>query len=264
MNDDSRDDWIVLEVNDEAFNLAEVLAAAQARGQLAFVQTVIDAALIRQAAAQQSIEVSEEELQTAADEFRARHELHKAADLMRWLVAQHLTLAAWETWLEDELLTHKLRVQVSEGQVELHFAQHKLAFESAHIARLVVADESLARELRAQIVEEEADFYALARCHSLDAATRLASGYAGLVRRGDLNSTMEAAVFGARAGAVVGPFKTATGWELIKVQTRQPARLDDATRAQIADALFAEWLAERRRKARIHVPLLDWLTEEEE
>jgi putative peptide maturation system protein len=255
---------IALVVNDETVTLPELLRHAQLRGHLGFLQTIADLILIRQAAAQLGLEISDEELQAAADEFRAAHNLHKAADLLRWLAAQHLPLSAWEAGLEDDLLTEKLRAALTADKVELYFAQNKLAFEAATITRIVVAEESLAKELRAQICEEEADFYALARAHSLDAATRPASGYVGGVRRADLSATLEAAIFGAAAGAVVGPCKTEAGWELVKVEARPPAQLDAATRAQIEALLFAEWLAERRAKARLDIPLWALLDEEEE
>lgn len=257
-------EFVALIVNDETITLAELLSAAQFRGQLGFLQAIADAALIRQAAAQQGIEIADEELQAAADAFRARYDLHKAADLLRWLEAQHLSLAAWETGLENELLAAKLRAQLTAGKVEAYFAQNKLAFDAATIARIVVANEPLAKELRAQILEEDADFYAVARAHSLEAATRPAGGYVGAIRRDGLSSAMEAAIFGARDGAVVGPFKTDVGWELVKVEARYPAQLDDAIRAEIVTILFDEWLSERRGKARIQVPLFDLLAEEED
>ncbi len=257
-------EFVALEVNGEEITLPEVLSAAQFRGQLGFLQALADTALIRQAAAQQGIEVSDEELQAAADQFRTKHELHKAAELLQWLADRHLTLAVWESLLEEKILTNKLRTKLTEGKVELYFAQNKLSFDAATISRIVVANEPLAKELRSQIIEEDADFYALARQHSQDAVTRPASGYAGMVRRADLISTLEAAIFGAVAGAVVGPFKTEAGWELVKVEGRQPAQLDDATRAKIITTIFAEWLDERRNKARITAPLFDLLKEEDE
>lgn len=253
-----------LVVNDETITLPQVLSAALFRGQLGFLQSIADLTLIRQAAEEQGIEVSDEELQAAADQFRTNNELHKAADLLQWLADRHLTLTAWESCLEEEILTAKLRARLTEGKVEWYFAQNKLAFDAATILRLVVRDESLAKELRAQILEEDADFYALAREHSIDAMTRPVSGYAGVVRREKLIPTLEAAIFGANIGAVVGPFKTEAGWELVKVEARHPAQLDDTTRAQIVNTLFAEWLAERRNKSRIAVPLFDLLREEEE
>ncbi|MFN7926961.1 MAG: peptidylprolyl isomerase [Blastocatellia bacterium] len=257
-------EFVALVVNDEAMTLADVLRAAQFRGHLGFLQRIADAALIRQAAAQQGIEATDEELQAAADQFRTHHELHKATELLAWLEQRHLSLTAWETGLEEDLLAEKLRARLTEGKVEMYFAQNRLSYDTATISRLVVAQESLAKELRSQMVEEDADFYALARAHSLDAASRPAGGYVGVVRRTDFTSTLEAAVFGATIGAVVGPFKTDAGWELVKVEARQTAQLDDATRAQVAATLFDEWLTESRHKARIQRPLLALLHDEED
>jgi hypothetical protein len=44
---------------------------------------------------------------------------------------------------------------------------------------------------------------------------------------------------------------------LIRVHALRPATLDEATRAEIKARLFDEWLSERRRKARVSVPLLE-------
>jgi parvulin-like peptidyl-prolyl isomerase len=80
-----------------------------------------------------------------------------------------------------------------------------LHFDKAAISRLVLADEGVARELRAQIVEDGADFHALTREYSIHAETRPAGGYAGLVIRTDMEPALEAAVFGSQPGKIVGP-----------------------------------------------------------
>src|SRR5262249_184124 len=100
-------------------------------------------------------------------------------------------------------------------------------------------------------------FHALARRYSIDPATRTAGGYAGKVRRADLEALVESAVFGVQPGKTVGPFKGNDGWELIKVESLHPAKLDEAMRERIASELFAGWLGDRRLKARIRAPLFD-------
>jgi parvulin-like peptidyl-prolyl isomerase len=124
------------------------------------------------------------------------------------------------------------------------------------IYQLVLKDEEIARELRAQIIEDGADFHALARQYSNAVDTRLAGGYVGQRRRTDLEAAVEAAVFGAQPPAVVGPLKTDNGWELIRVEALHPAILDDSLRGMISQQLFDEWLSEQYRKARISLPLL--------
>lgn len=257
-------EFVALEVNGEAVTLPEVLSAAQFRGQLGFLQAIADTALIRQAAAQQGIEVSDEEMQAAADQFRTKHELHKAAELLKWLADRHLTLGVWESLLEEEILTEKLCVKLTEDKVELYFAQNKLNFDAAEISWIFVKEETLARELRAQIIEEDADFHALARQHSMDAENKASGGYAGVITREELAAEADAAIFGAQPGYVTPPIKIDKGWYLFQVEALLRATLDDATRTTIKAKLFKEWLDERRRKARITMPLFELLREEDE
>ena len=122
----------------------------------------------------------------------------------QWLVENHLTFDEWGAMLEGGLLARRVRKAVTGKKIEPYFAQHRLDFDRATISRLVVAQEGLARELRAQIVDEDAAFHALARRHSTEAATRPMGGYAGEVKRGDLPAALQAEVFGGQPGDVVG------------------------------------------------------------
>lgn len=247
---------VALEVDGEAVSIADVVRLAKFSGQLGFLQDAIDAALIRQAAEQEEIEVSVEELQQSADDFRLARDLHDAATTERWLAAHHLTYEDWELMLEGEIITRKLRDKLTAGLVEQHFAEQKLTFDSAAVSRIIAPDEDLARELRAQIVDDGADFHALARQYSKDDATRPAGGYVGLMRRAEMETAVEPAIFGASPGKVVGPFKTDAGWSLFKVEAIHRATLDEGTRESIKTRIFNEWLSERRRKASISAPLL--------
>jgi len=250
-------DYVALEVNGEKINLYDVLGPAKVRGQLAFVKEAIDDAIIRQEAERRSLVVSDEELQLAADQFRQVHELYDVEATNAWIAARNLTFEDWESVIESNLLWHKLGEVITAGRIEQHFAENKLAFDAAEISRLVVADEDIARELRIQIVEEDADFHSLARTHSIDAETRPAGGYAGEQNRAEMEATVEAAVFGGQAGQVVGPFKMDDGWHLIKIEAVHAPELDNDLRETIKQRLFEEWLADRRRNAQIKVPLLD-------
>jgi len=79
-----------------------------------------------------------------------------------------------------------------------------------------------------------------------------------------MEAAVESAVFGASAGKLTGPIKTDQGWCLIKVEALHPATLNDTTRPKIVSSLFAEWLDEQRRKARVSLPLLETHEESEE
>lgn len=254
---------VALEVNGEEVSLYDVLKRAKLLGTLKFIQDGITGALIQQGAQQRDIEVSDEELQQAADSYRAQNDLHDAETTEAWLQAKKLSYEDWESLLEFQVQEGKLREALTAGSVEQRFAEQRLSFDKAAISRLVLGDEGVARELRAQIIEDGADFHALAREYSIHAATRPAGGYAGLIVRTDMEPALEAAVFGSQPGKVVGPIKTDDGWELVKVERLAPAELDEEMRETLKNQLFTEWLSEQRKKARIKVPLLESGKEEE-
>src|SRR6476660_745868 len=144
-------EYVALEVNGEDISLYDVLLPAKGSGNLNFLQEAINAAIIRQEAARLAIEVSDEELQSAADEFRAAHDLYDGASTEAWLAARRLTLEEWETFVEGSVLRKKLRDAITADKIEQHFAVNRLAFDTAELSRLVVSDEDIAKELRAQV-----------------------------------------------------------------------------------------------------------------
>lgn len=250
-------DCVALEVNGEEVSLSDVLKLAKLYDTLKFIDDGITATLIQQGAQQREIEVSDEELQQAADSYRAQNDLHDAETTESWLKTRKLSYEDWESLLEFQVKEGKLREALTAGSVAQRFAEQRLLFDKAAISRLVLGDEGVARELRAQIIEDGADFHALAREYSIHVDTRPAGGYAGLIMRTDMEPALEAAVFGAQPGKVVGPLKTDDGWELVKVERLAPAELDDEMRETLKTQLFTEWLSEQRMKARIRLPLLE-------
>ena len=238
-------DAVAIEVSGEEITLHDLLAAAKFRGQLDFVAEAVDAALIRGAAGRMGIAVSDEELQAEADCFRTRRELYEAKKTEAWLAAQHLSQEDWELQLEDEVRRRKLCQAVAEGRIDQYFAENKRAWEAATVSQILVVDENIARELRAQVVDDEADFQELARQYSVeDSAPRRR-------RRQDLDAALAAAIFGVQAGEVAGPVRSDLGWHLVLVSSFHPAVLDAETRLAIAGELFSDWLAAERAKADI-------------
>jgi parvulin-like peptidyl-prolyl isomerase len=253
----SQENFIAIEINSESLSLRHLLRFAKWSDESRFIRNAIDAQLVCQAALQAGIEITDEELQQAADSFRTRRDLSDETRTERWLARHSLSQAEWEAALEDEIIRRKLRDLLTTGSVERYFAEQSLSFDTATISRIVVKEENVAKELRAQIVEDDADFYSLARQHSIDLLTRPAGGYSGLVRRTEMEPGMEAAVFGTQPGKTVGPIKTYAGWELVKLEAIHLATLDDSLRETIKSLLFEDWLCGERAKAKISIPLFE-------
>ncbi|MEW6282423.1 MAG: peptidylprolyl isomerase [Candidatus Eremiobacterota bacterium] len=199
-------------------------------------------ARILQEARTMGLEASQEELQAAADAVRRSRKLHRAEDTHRWLQSAGLTVDDLEEEARFAVLRGKVRDRLTADRVEKHFHEHRTRFDEVLLSHLVVAEEGVARELLTQVQEDEADFGALARQHSLNRDTAQRAGMLGPVRRGGVRAEVETHLFSARPGHVAGPFQVKGGWELIQVVAVQPAALDDRSREEIRESLFHEWL----------------------
>lgn len=246
------DESIAIEVDSDAISLKSLIQFTKINWP-ELVNEVVDATLIRQEATARGIRATNNEMQLAADEFRTQRELYDEQTTESWLRSRYLSRHDWESLLEGEIVKEKLKKVLTAGRVEKYFAEHRLTFDSASISRLVVRDEQVARELRAQMVEEHADFHTLTREHSYDLKTKMSGGYQGAIHRSEMQPVLEAAVFGSSVGKIIGPIKTYDGWELVKVESIQLANLDRQLRELIESRLFEEWLVSRRRTAKLRI-----------
>jgi hypothetical protein len=117
--------------------------------------------------------------------------------------------------------------------------------ETRRVRHILLADEATARHVAARL-RGGARFRSTAHRHSLDATSRRAGGDLGDVGRGVLPVPLEAAIFAAPIGTIIGPIETEHGWHVVRVDsTRAPghARYVDV-RASIESELLA---AERER-----------------
>ena len=251
---------VAITIDDRPTSLRDVLRSWKIAGRLeGLLRQVVEEKLIADAAQRENVSISDAELQAGADAFRQTHGLHLAEKTHAWLRAHRLTVEDFQERIQAGLLRRKLAEHLVGGQIERYFAENRTQFDRARLSQIVVDREGVAQELLTQLIEDGADFAVLARKHSRDAETRQAGGFLGVLDRRKLSPAVEAAVFGARPGDTVGPFKTPHGWHLIRVEELLPAQLDEQTAGVIRERLFQDWLQHRLTQARVHMPLLDLL-----
>jgi len=241
-------------------NGREVDAASAVRYDIAHngrvLKTAVENALVREYADQHGISNSDQELQLAANELRYQLGLESSAKLKQWLRDNHLTLHWLQDYVDGLLLRNKMRQAISDEDVEVYFAEHQLEFDAVDLYSIRLDNEETAKELYSQITEDGENFHLLAMEHSLDENTRFRGGYVGTLGRAQLSGEMEAAVFKAEAGEVVGPVKTDRGYNLLKVAAVHRATLA-SLRDEVRSRLFQEMLDRLAREAEITYPLLD-------
>lgn len=213
------------------------------------MKRLIDTCLVREILEKEPIEVSDEELQAAMDEFRAARGLHEREAMLAWMQDSGLDLGRVERYLEWEVMKAKLRRKVAGQRVEDYFATARASFDIVDFAELVFDEPAEASRVADMLQRGTADFFAIAARAFVERGPR--TSLFTRAARGELAPAAAEALFGATPGATVGPIVVDGKSRIYRVLALRPAELDPATRERIEQKLFDEWLARRRRSARI-------------
>lgn len=194
------------------------------------------------------IAVSDEMLQSFADEYRIARGLHYSQDMIAYLKGRGLSVDDFERFCEESAMLALLRDRFAGREaIAACFLNHRSRFDRVRLSIITVEDENLAQELRMRVSEDGEDFHALARRYSAD-EYRHAGGYLGLVRRGNFSPDMEAKLFNAGAGDILGPFPEGERFHLFLVEEVVRAELDEKVTEDVKDLIMSEWAARFHQK----------------
>lgn len=203
-----------------------------------------------------NISLSDEEVQQRFDEIRRIEGLHRAKEAYEFIDNLGVTVDEFEAYLREMLYKEKMIEYLERKEaVEEYFKLHSPDFESIEISHIVVESEGKAKEILAQLVDFPDTFSEIARDHSLDAETKEKGGKIGKVLRGSLDKEIEAKVFNASVGDLVGPFEFGEGlfFEIFRVDARNPAELNESTINDVKKILYDDWLGARAQEHNIEI-----------
>lgn len=134
--------------------------------------------------------------------------------------------AARERILGDMLVEQVVAKAVTETAVKgLYDEQLRLSKQSDELrARQILLTSQADGESVKKLLASGAAFDALAMERSQDAATRFNGGDLGYFTMDVMPDAYGAALKDAKAGDIVGPFKTDDGWAVVKVEDRRPEK----------------------------------------
>ena len=244
----------IVKIDGAAIDVAEFLRGLKLSGQFeGLLEQFVRDRLTVAAAKKQGLVVSEQEIQERADQFRRVRGLHRAADTNKYLDAMHIGMDEFEAFVVDGLYREKIMDKVcSEQAVQAFFKLNSPRFDSIEVSHIVVDSAGKAREMMAVLAEDPDSFDEMAREYSIS-ETREQGGLIGKVLRGSLRNDVEAKVFNAAVGDLLGPFGSGDGsaFEIFRVNAKHPARLDDDTAAEVRRLLREGWLHARAQEHRI-------------
>ncbi|GAB3539813.1 hypothetical protein GCM10027343_07890 [Noviherbaspirillum agri] len=241
----------IVRIDDEVINVEDFVKVLKLTGQFeSLIEQMVRDKLTVRAAKKRGIPVSVEEIQERADQFRRIQGLHRAADMNNYLDALGVSLDEFEVFITDGLYQEKMMAEVcSDKAVEGYFKLNSPKFDSIEVSHIVLDTEGKAKEMMSVLADDPESFADMAREHSM-ADTRERGGVIGKVLRGSLKTDIEAKVFNAEVGDLLGPFPAPdrSFFEIFTVNAKHPASLDEETAAEVRRLLREEWLMARAQE----------------
>lgn len=246
----------LVRINEEVITAESFVKALKLAGRFdTLMEEIVREKLTVHAARKAGIEVEPQEIQERANQIRRVRGLHRSVDMNRWMDQLGITLDDLERFIVDMLYYEKMQQNIAtDTEVADYYALHSPEFDSIVVSHIIVDSEGKAKEILA-IAEDEPDTFAdLARDHSV-ADTATAGGYIGPVMRGNLQSDIEAKVFHAEPGEVLGPFPTGDGshYEIFMINDKRTAELDESTADEIRRKLKEAWMVARAAENRVEM-----------
>jgi len=193
----------------------------------------------------------EKEVSATDDEVKA-----KIAELLGIDVAdanfdQRFQEELTKTGLSEDQYRDYARYKVLKKKMDEKFkAELPPTAESVHYRQIVVADQTIADDIKAQ-VEAGGDFAALAAQHSTDTTTKDKGGDKGWTAKGVLPESQDSLLFSLDVNQVV---TSASGNSVVVYQVveKDPAHpLDDASKPTLATANYRKWLDEKKKSVTV-------------
>ena len=154
--------------------------------------------------------VSDEEVQEHIDQVRRILGLHRAKDTLEYIDSLGFTVDEYGEYIRDDLLRNKmLNIVCSEENIEEYLKLNSPKFDTVQLRHILVTSEGQARELVALLEDDPDAFEEMAQEHSLAMDTARSGGSLGAVTRDMLSEELEAKVFNAADGDILGPFEGA-------------------------------------------------------
>jgi parvulin-like peptidyl-prolyl isomerase len=218
-------------------------ALLQLRRQI--LDSMIDQALIEQAAAREGIVVPMEKVETEMSRLIG----DDAAKFDDWLKANDMTRESFKAQLQRQLLSAAFQ--------EYIVGSSPPEVEQVHARHILVTTEAEAMDVLIKLRNGES-FATLAQEYSQDRGTKDQGGDLGFFPRGVMPAEIELVAFALNPGQVSGIVKSDFGYHIIEVVEKDPKRaVSEEMLTAWRQNKFLEWLDDQRAAAKIEylVPL---------
>ena len=221
---------------------------AAAQGRQWVLNLMIEQVLIEQAAAEEGVTVTDEELQATIDSLR---EEIGDEDFNAWLEKEGISLEQMRERLRSDMIATKMANRIAESVPET--ADH------VHARHILLATREEAERILNQL-EAGGDFATLAREYSNDISTRDVGGDLGFFPPGILTSdSVETVAFALQPGQTSDVVESELGFHVVQVVERTPDQdVSPEDLRLLRDKAVRGWMDGLRESADIQIFVEDF------
>jgi parvulin-like peptidyl-prolyl isomerase len=225
------------------------------RGEI--LDNMITDLLLLQLAREKQLNVSEQ-LRTTVEQIKKENNIESDEQLRRELSRQGLDYEQWLKQLEDNFLRQALiftevdrSIVIEDSETVNYYKLHSQEFVEPEEYKLraiyLSSDERSQDELLALRKEVENkimagdDFGALAGQYS-DGSIKENQGDLGTLKKGELDSTLQAAIASLKPGEMTAWVQAKAGWYLLKLEEKKDSRLKsfEEVKKEIEEKIFSD------------------------
>lgn len=188
------------------------------------------------------IDVSDEELQAAANAFRRERNLLGASEMLEWLDRQLIPAGDWAEGIRIALLKKKLKQFLFGQWLASDYASNPLRYRQVALSQILTHDFTIAVNLVQRLAENKVSFCALALEYSKGQQVREKGGFCGVRTLSSLLPEIFKAISDKQEGEIIGPIQTASGYHILRIEKWFPLELNDSVKEEFLELLFQRWL----------------------
>lgn len=198
----------------------------------------------------ENVEYNADEKATSLATFCKQHNIKTEEDRNSWLQNNDMTLAEMEFLALRLLLLDKFKFSTFNSKVESYFMSRKVHLDRVIYSLIRTKDFNLAQELYFRIQEREDSFENLARQYSegMEANT---GGVIGPTPLSTPHPAIAQWLAVSQPGQIWGPIRVEDWAVILRLDKLFPAQLDEATRQQMINELFEQWLEQQIMQVKI-------------
>ncbi len=190
------------------------------------------------------ITCTDEERQTAIQEFCQQQQIPTPQAQEAWLQKQKMTLAQMEDLAVRPVLLEKFKIATWGRKVDTYFMSRKTTLDQVVYSLIRTKDMGLAQEIYFRIQEGEQSFAHLAREYSQGSEAQT-DGLLGPVPLSQPHPAISKLLSVSKPGQLWSPRPLAEWFVIIRLEKLLPAQLDQSMRRRLLNELFETWLQEQ-------------------